>query len=189
MNRTWREWAKTLLPRVTAPGARILIDGRSGSGKSTLAAELVALAADRGIRVQLEHLEDIYPGWDGLEAGAHTLVTEILEPLVESGSANWRTYDWFAAAPGRWLTANATDPLIVEGAGALTRASSALATYSIWVEADEAFRQTRAFARDGDTYRPHWQRWADQEVALIARENSPQLANLVIDATQVEDSD
>lgn len=189
MNHTWAQWAVTLLPRVTAPGARILIDGRSGSGKSTLAAELVALAAQRGIRVQLRHLEDIYPGWDGLEAGARTLVSEILKPLVEQGSAQWRTYDWFADAPGRWFTATATEPLILEGAGSLTRASAALATYSIWVDADETFRQTRAFARDGDTYRPHWQRWAEQEDVLIARENSPQLADLVIDATQVDDFD
>jgi len=29
-------------------------------------------------------------------------------------------------------------------------------------------RYERAMARDGDTFRPHWERWAGQEEALLA---------------------
>ena len=43
----------------------VLIDGRSGAGKSTLAA---ALAARLG--TPLLALDSLYPGWDGLAAGA-----------------------------------------------------------------------------------------------------------------------
>lgn len=187
-SRTWSGWAATLLPHVTTPGARVLIDGRSGSGKSTLAAALVALAADNGTPVQCVHLEDIYPGWDGLDAAATIVATDILASLQSRGRATWQTYDWHAVAPGLPLHANVGSPLIIEGTGALTRASAALATFRIWVEADESFRQTRAFARDGDLYRPHWQRWADQEDALLAREGSPQLADITIDATKIEET-
>lgn len=185
---SWTDWARTLLPHVVQPGARVLIDGRSGSGKSTLAARLALLATDSGITVQCVHLEDIYPGWDGLEAGSRTVVTEILQPLLTVGQASWQTYDWHAAGPGPHLQADTASPLIIEGTGALTAASAALATFTIWVDADETFRQTRAFARDGDIYRPHWRRWADQEDLLLARENSPDLAAIVIDATTVEES-
>lgn len=185
-NLTWTAWAHTLLPHVVQPGAVVLIDGRSGSGKSTLAAQLVSLAADAGTSVQCVHLEDIYPGWDGLDEGSSAVVTEILEPLRARGEASWQTYDWHAAGPGPRLHADDASPLIVEGTGALTRASAALATFTIWVDADVTFRQTRAFARDGDIYRPHWQRWADQEELLLAREGSPGLADLVIDATTTD---
>lgn len=186
--RTWSDWAATLLPHVTTPGARVLIDGRSGSGKSTLASELVALAASSGTSVQCVHLEDIYPGWDGLDAAATIVATYILTPLQSRGRATWQTYDWRAAAAGPALHAHVGSPLIIEGTGALTRASAALATFRIWVEADVAFRQSRAFARDGDIYRPHWQRWSDQEDRLLAREGSPELADIVIDATTVEET-
>jgi hypothetical protein len=33
-------------------------------------------------------------------------------------------------------------------------------------------RFARAIARDGETYRPHWRRWADQEVRLFQRERT-----------------
>lgn len=186
--RTWSDWAATLVHHVTAPGALVLIDGRSGSGKSTLAAELADLAATQGTTVQCVHLEDIYPGWDGLEAAAGIVVNDILGPLRSVGHATWQTYDWHHVAPGPTLHADAESPLIIEGSGALTRASAALATFTVWVEAGVAFRQQRAFARDGDIYRPHWQRWADQEDELLAREGSPALADIVIAATTVEET-
>lgn len=184
--RTWTDWARMLLPHVVRPGARVLIDGRSGSGKSTLAAQLVSLAAEIGTAVQCVHVEDMYPGWDGLDAGSRAVVTEILEPLRASGQASWQTYDWHAAGPGPHLHVDDASPLIIEGTGALTRASAALATFTIWVDADESFRQSRAFARDGDIYRPHWQRWADQEDRLLAQEDSPALAAIIIDAAAIE---
>lgn len=181
MTKTWADWTRELLPHVAKPGARVLIDGRSGSGKSTLAEHLEAAAAEHGTPVQCVHLEDIYPGWDGLEAAAGIVANEILPQLAATGRASWPTWDWYADRPGAEMTADSESPLIIEGAGALTRASAPMATYSIWVEAAEDVRQARAFARDGDLYRPHWQRWAEQEDVLLAREDSPALADIVID--------
>lgn len=177
---TWAAWALKLQPEITKPGARVLLDGRSGSGKSTLAAHLVALAADQHVTLQCVHLEDIYPGWDGLEAASRIVVKDILEPLRAGRSATWSTWDWYGDEPGPSLSADDQAPLLIEGAGALTRASAPLATFSIWVEASADIRRARAFDRDGDLYRPHWDRWAEQEATLLARENSPALADVTI---------
>ncbi|MFI5429565.1 4-amino-4-deoxy-L-arabinose transferase [Aeromicrobium sp. UC242_57] len=149
---------------------------------------VVALASDHGTPVRCVHLEDIYPGWDGLDAAAGIVVTDILRPLHAGDRATWQTYDWHATAPGPLLHADAGSALIVEGTGALTRAGAALATFTIWVEADEEFRQSRAFARDGDIYRPHWQRWADQEDEAAGPGGLAQLADIIIDATTVKEA-
>lgn len=58
--------------------------------------------------------------------------------------------------------------LVVEGVGALSAANRALADLGIWVDAPAEVRKQRALARDGDTYRPHWDRWAAQEEVFLA---------------------
>lgn len=51
-------------------------------------------------------------------------------------------------------------PTIIEGCGAW----DADADLSIWIEdPGEDERRRRALARDGATYAPHWQRWADHD--------------------------
>ena len=58
-----------LLLAVAAAGPNpvVLIDGPSGAGKSTLADALVA-HWPRPNTPQLVRMDDIYPGWDGLDA-------------------------------------------------------------------------------------------------------------------------
>ena len=57
----------------------IAIDGRSGAGKTTLAIELAARLRNHH-KVSLFHLEDIYPGWNGLAAGIERYVSTVLRP-------------------------------------------------------------------------------------------------------------
>ena len=45
-------------------------------------------------------------------------------------------------------------------------------TLLVWLDASEVVRRGRALARDGDTYAPHWERWAWQERAHFAREGT-----------------
>lgn len=156
---------------------RILIDGRSGSGKSELAAGLVAALP----QYQLLRLDDLYPGWDGLDAASRAL-PGILR------TARWRRWDWAADAPGAWQEFDPDRPLIVEGAGALSRASRPLADFVIWVELDAPTRKRRALARDGDGYAPHWERWAAQEEAHLAREGPRELADLVVDGSSAAEA-
>ena len=50
----------------------ILIDGRAGSGKSYLAAELAErLYKELEVAPRLVHMDDLYPGWEGLRAGSN----------------------------------------------------------------------------------------------------------------------
>jgi hypothetical protein len=154
----------------------IAVDGRSGAGKTSLAAALRdELAAP------VVTLEDLYGGWDGLERGISLLVSEVLEPLAAGRAAAVPRYDWVAGGWGEPWPLEPPPVLLVEGVGAGARRAAAYATALIWVEAAATVRKKRALARDGDTFAPHWDAWAAQEDALLARERTPGRADLIID--------
>lgn len=154
----------------------ILIDGRSGSGKSTLAQRLQPLWSGSSI----VRLDNVYPGWDGLAWAVEHVGTELLEPRADGRVGRWRSWNWMTDAPGRWHDVDPARRLIVEGVGALTAANRALADLGIWVETPDAERKRRALLRDGDTYRPHWDRWAAQEEVYLARHDPQSVADWVV---------
>ncbi len=119
-------------------------------------------------------LDDIYPGWDGLDA-ASKAVPDILT------QHRWRQWDWAAERPGPTHDLDPNRPIIVEGVGAISRASRPLADLAIWVELDDATRKVRALARDGEAYAPHWDRWASHELSYIARERPRDLADVIVE--------
>lgn len=161
-----------------APPRLVLIDGRSGSGKTELARAVVS--GWRGEPTpQLLRLDDVYPGWDGLEATSAEVGTII-------HTHRWRSWDWAKDSPGDWHELDRTRPLVIEGVGAITRQSKPLSDFSIWVSLDDVTRKARALNRDGDAFAPHWDRWAAQELALIANESPEVLADLVIDGRSAE---
>ncbi|BBY31784.1 hypothetical protein [Mycolicibacterium sediminis] len=163
--------------RLTEAGSRtVLIDGRSGSGKTTLAKRLHGLWADSAV-LRLDH---VYPGWDGLAWAVAHLRAELLEPRSEGRPGRWRSWSWVRDAPGRWHTVAPDQRLIVEGVGALGANNRTLADLGIWVDTPDADRKTRALLRDGDAYRPHWDRWAAQEDDLIARDDPRSTADWVV---------
>lgn len=154
----------------------VLIDGRSGAGKSMLA-DRISLGWPGSAVVRLD---DIYPGWDGLAWASDHVREELLAPRAAGRPGRWRRWDWIVGAPAEWHTVAAGGRLIVEGVGALTPASRALADLGIWVDAPDADRRRRALARDGDTYRPHWDRWAAQEEVFLAQHRPRAVADLVV---------
>lgn len=166
------------LPRV------VLLDGRSGSGKTTLAAALrPVLAAACAEPVELLRVEDLYPGWDGLAQGA-AAVPEVLR------TGRYRRYDWISAAFAEEHALDRGRPLVIEGCGALGGANLAAArewaggrpgaVLPVWMELSAAERRARALTRDGETFRPHWERWARQEDELSAREHPVALAREIL---------
>lgn len=164
---------------VLAANPVVLIDGRSGAGKTSLA-RLVATRWPLAGRVQLIALDSIYPGWDGLEAGVETARAEILKPHGRGLIGTWQRWDWERAAPAE---SHAVDPalgVILEGCGVLTPQTARLADVRVWVESPDAARKARALARDGDTFRPHWDRWAAQEERHMERDAPQQLADLIV---------
>lgn len=159
---------------MSAPRPVVLIDGRSGSGKTTLGAALA-----EALQAQLVGLDDVYPGWDGLEAASLAVSTSILRP----DRPGYRGWDWNSSRPAGWRTLDARGALVVEGAGALTAASARLATLRLWLELDPATRRARVLARgDGESYGASslWTRWAAQEEAHIARNVPQRWADVVL---------
>lgn len=133
----------------------VTIDGYSGSGKSTLAAALARLVNGW----QVLHLDEWYPGWDGLAAGAD-IARRIAADLREGRAPSYEAWDWEAGATGE-TTRVPLAPTIIEGCGAI----EAEADLAIWIaDPGEDERRSRALARDGQTYAPHWRRWADQDL-------------------------
>ncbi len=133
----------------------VAIDGYSGSGKTTLARALVRLLE----AWQVLHMDDWYPGWDGLEVGA-TIARRIAADLRAGRSSSYVAWDWEEDAPGEAKAVSAL-PTIIEGCGAI----DVDADLTIWLAyPGQAVRRRRALTRDGATYAPHWQRWADQDL-------------------------
>jgi uridine kinase len=153
----------------------IAIDGRSGAGKTSLAGRLHA-----DLRAPVVSLEDLYGGWDGLERGIDLLVSEVLRALRAGKAARVPRYDWVAGTWGTpWLLAP-PDVLIVEGVGAGARRAAAYASTLIWISAPEAVRKKQALDRDGATFAPYWDAWAAQEEAMLAREHTPDRADITL---------
>ncbi|MGN7947901.1 hypothetical protein ACTJKH_04080 [Microbacterium sp. 22215] len=165
---------------LSAANPVVILDGRSGAGKTTLARMLVERWPIVG-RVQMVALDSIYPGWDGLEAGVEHALDGILRPHGRGYLGEWRRWDWERHAEAE---SHAVDPslgVLIEGSGILTPKTAAIADVRVWLESGEAGRKARALNRDGETYRPHWERWAEQERAHIARDDPRALATRVIE--------
>ena len=172
-----------LLPKTNeadVPAAVLLIDGRSGSGKSTLGAAVVRRWV-LGAPAQLVRLDDIYPGWDGLEAAGRHLVEHVLWPRSVGREASWQRWDWASEQPAEWHDVDPARPLVVEGCGTLGAEARSLAALGVWVELDDAARKGRALRRDGELFAPHWERWAAQELAFAEWEAPRELADLEVD--------
>ncbi|MFF7292418.1 hypothetical protein ACFY9N_07755 [Microbacterium sp. NPDC008134] len=158
----------------------VLIDGCSGAGKSSLAARVARHWPLAG-RVQVIALDSLYPGWDGLDGGVERALDGVLRPHGRGKHGAWRRWDW---GDGTEAETHAVDPalgVVIEGSGLLTPATAALGDVRVWLEAPEPVRKNRALTRDGETYRPHWERWAAQERRHIARDDPRSLATRIVD--------
>jgi uridine kinase len=157
----------------------ILIDGRAGSGKSTLAALLQnQLFKDGETLPRLIHMDDLYEGWDGLQAGVDYLQRSILSPVVSRRKASWQEYDWALSERGRWREFEGGTPLIVEGCGSISRNAAEAAQIKCWVESPDSVRYQRWLEREGND--EFFGKWAAQEVEFYARERSTELADLTV---------
>ena len=163
------------------PTPIILIDGRSGSGKTTFAKQLqnrLFLQGESSPRIL--HMDDLYNGWSGLQAGSDYLTRLILGIIKAGKTASWQEFDWAAGErSGAWREFEGGTPLIVEGCGSLSAASAEMAHLSIWIETDADLRKQRWNAREPEAHSHFWPIWAAQEEEFYAREKSATIAELI----------
>lgn len=162
----------------------IAVDGFSGAGKTSLAVELAA-ALRAHHRVSLFHLEDIYPGWDGLADGIAYYREHVAAPLADGQRAVWQAWDW---KTGRYGGTRGTEPaeiILLEGVGASSAGVGHLLDAAVWVQAPAELRREQALKRDGDTYAPHWERWAAQERTWAAADPAAARADITVDREHV----
>jgi hypothetical protein len=161
------------------PAPVVLIDGRSGAGKTSLT-RLLLERWPLEASPQLLALDSTYPGWDGLDAAVDDVTQHVLLPHAGGQPGQWRRWDWTV---GEYAEAHGVDPdlpLVVEGSGILTPVTAGLADVRVWVDSPAASRRERALERDGDTYRPHWERWARQEDRHLKRDDPAAHATRVV---------
>lgn len=163
----------------------ILIDGRSGSGKTHFAKLLLdELFKATKVKAQLIHMDDLYPGWEGLRLGANLLVSDILKQIALGKSASYQIWNWETSTrgidsePGNgWRTVSPLSPLIVEGCGAVSVDSRSLATTAIWIESDLGARNKRLAERDKGAFTSHQAIWSSQEDEFYSQESTLELCD------------
>jgi uridine kinase len=165
----------------------VLIDGRAGSGKSTFARLLQdQVFQETRQSPKIIHMDDLYPGWEGLAQGALYIVEQILKPLKQNAKAHWQRWDWTNSVrvgtdPGNgWREFDGQNLLIVEGCGAVTAQSAELADLTIWIEAPRQTRRERFEARDRGVFSNFWASWSAQEDEFYQEQRSEQLCELTV---------
>lgn len=140
----------------------VLIDGHSGAGKTTLATRLAAI-----LGWPVVHLDDFYPGWEGLAEASEMVVRDVLR--VEN-PGYWR-WDWQRNCRAEWVPLE-YEHIIIEGAGCISNAALDLLDprdhLALVVTLEASKRKMRALRRDPD-YAPFWEIWAAQEEEHFAR--------------------
>jgi hypothetical protein len=158
----------------------VLIDGPSGAGKSTLADAVCA--SWPGPPPALVRLDDVYPGWSGLERAGSDLARTLVPRVLRGTVGRWRHWDWANARPGEleWLRPGA--PFIVEGCGAFEAGRAASEAVRVWVNAADTVRKRRALSRDGGAYDPFWDLWERQWRRYVHRTSPERSADLHVRA-------
>ncbi len=175
-------------PPTLGAGRLLCIDGPSGSGKTTLANDVLA-AVPGSVDVALVHMDDIYPGWDGLAAGVDRVSRLLVAPRALGRPGRYRRYDWHAGQEAEWHDVAPVDLLVIEGVGAGALDYDAQITTLVWVEAPRDVRIDRALARDAalvgleqpdEHLRAHWLAWSRDEDAHFRQNRTRERADLIV---------
>ena len=174
-------WARSVAEVVEGEGRDrpvvVAIDGRGGAGKSSLAALVAPLIDDAPV----VHMDDLYPGWDGLARAVPLLVEQVLAPLAAGERASYPRYDWDAGVYAEMLVVPPHRYVVVEGVGSSVGAARAYTDVRVWVRAPTPVRRRRGEDRDGGGFVGHWERWAAQEQALFDADRTAEHAHLTVE--------
>ncbi|WP_173924242.1 ATP-binding protein [Agromyces sp. Marseille-P2726] len=159
----------------------VLIDGPSGSGKSTLADAV--FAAWPGRAPFLVRLDDVYPGWHGLERAGRHLALSLVPPIERGAVGAWRRWDWNLDRAGALEHVRPGRALIIEGCGAFATRPGSRQAVRVWVEASDGERKRRALLRDGGAFDPYWDVWERQWRRYVQRASPARRADVRLRTT------
>lgn len=165
-----------------APAPTFLIDGPSGSGKTTLAAQ-IEQHWNSAVKLQVIHMDDIYPGWDGLTEGTQTALA-MLRERATGADTHWQLYDWATEKFAEWHSVDARESLLIEGCGSMMSGSESLSQVRIWLDAETELRRERALSRAGENFAEHWTQWDAQFENFVSLHNPQSLATLEVSASE-----
>jgi len=154
------------------------IDGRSGSGKTTLALQV----AER-VGAVVIHLDDLYDGWTGLNAGIELVVHDVLRPAQDADTIEVPRYDWALGRYAAQRTLHVDQYLIVEGVGAGALAVQPFVSALVFLDAPADVRRQRAFTRADEDLAEHWDEWAALEDAYLQEHRPRERADFVYEET------
>ena len=152
----------------------VAVDGPSGAGKTSFVAGLADVTG-----ADVLHLEDLYPGWHGL-AATPGLVARVLAAIAVGDTGTAHRWDWATGLPGPLMHVPPARLLVLDGVGSGATVVRPFLSLLIWLEAPADVRKHRALSRDGDTFAPFWDVWADQEARHFAAEGTRGRADLVV---------
>jgi uridine kinase len=156
----------------------VAVDGPGGAGKSTFARRLAVALGGATI---LE--TDDFASWDVPLGWWDRLERDALEPIAAGRPVRYRRHDWTTGGIGDWREHQIGDVVVLEGVSSSRRAATDRLSYAIWVEVPPAVRLARGIERDGEEWRPHWDRWMAEEDAFFAADRPWERVDLVVDAS------
>lgn len=167
----------------------VLVDGYSGSGKTSFTRSLAdEIFRSTRLKPQIVHMDDLYPGWEGLRLGSNYLVNEILLPRSRGKTAEYQVWNWARGHRGitgdpsnGWRSVRHDSPLIVEGCGSVSLASKPLAHLAIWIESSMAVREQRLEERDKKIFASYKESWRIQENEFFKEESTKDLCEIFLD--------
>ena len=160
------------------------IDGHGGSGKTTLAAHL-----SKRFDAEIVHTDD-FASWDNPKDWWPLVIGRIFEPL-RSGAKTLsysRSQWWPEHEPEPVVDQPVTGALILEGVGSLRREFRQFLSLAIFVSAPREVCIGRGTTRDAamgtqDEVFEQWNKWFDDEVGYMARDEPERFADVVLSGT------
>jgi len=165
----------------------IAIDGHGGSGKSTLANLL-----SEKLGAEIIHTDD-FASWDKPLDWWQRIIEEVFEP-IKNGERflNYERGKWWETHnPEPVVNQPVTPIMILEGVTALRKEFRPFISYGIFVDTPPEVFLQRGFERDkgndgksDDEVRGMWQKWYEEELDYIKRDQPRDFADLIVGGTK-----
>lgn len=167
------------------PVRLVAVDGPGGAGKSTFADRFAAVAEGNAFVVRTDDFasaEEPIDWWP-------RLLSDVIEPLADGGSARFQRYDWSTHRLAEWVSVPRRPVVIIEGVSSSRSQWNRYLTFSIWIETEAKVRLERGLARDGEDTLGQWRAWMAAEDRHFHRDGAQSRAHLIVDGDPVRQHD